>query len=325
MFSYLFGCAFDRWNLSLITGEDEVPALTDPFGELPRIPRGMLAERSDFAEILVEQGGEPGDSSLSERIKGVVHRLGQLHDEDVELQLCQTLNVRSLHAYISKPTGFFDDHLKRYAKSKRAAPIYWPISGESGTYTLWLYYPRLTDQTLYKAVNDFVDPKLKETGRQLANLRAINDRSSAQEKELAKLTELKAELDGFKADLLEIATFWKPDLNDGVQITAAPLWKFFRLTKWRNRLKKTWEELGAGKYDWAHLALSIWPERVVKDECTTERSIAIAHGLEEQMWHEVEVRKVSKSGQVTTKMEWQPKDLTDAELDAIVAEVKARK
>ena len=178
--------------------------------------------------------------------------------------------------------------------------------------------------TLYKAVNDFVDPKLKETLRQLADLRAIKDRSSAQEKELAELTELESELEQFKADLLEIAAFWDPNLNDGVQITAAPLWKFFRLTKWRNKLKKTWSELRSGKYDWAHLALSIWPERVVKEKCITDRSIAIAHDLEEQLWEEVEVTKTTKSGRTSTKMEWRPKDLTEAELDQIVKQVKAR-
>ncbi len=92
----------------------------------------------------------------------------------------------------------------------------------------------------------FCDPKLKDNVRpQLSKLRSLSTRSSSQEKELAKLAELEAELEQLKADLLEIAAFWKPNLNDGVQITAAPLWKFFRHTVWRNKLKKTWEELQA--------------------------------------------------------------------------------
>ncbi|TVQ96451.1 MAG: hypothetical protein EA399_15900 [Desulfovibrionales bacterium] len=32
--------------------------------------------------------------------------------------------------------------------------------------------------------------------------------------------------------------------------------------------------------DWAHLAYRIWPDRV-REVCKTDRSIAIAHGLEE--------------------------------------------
>ena len=183
------------------------------------------------------------------------------------------LSEPALSAYFDNPNRFFANHLTVYSKNRRSAPIYWPISTESGSYTLWFYYHRLTDQTLYKAVNDFVEPKLKnEILPGLKRLRAINNRSSAQEKELDQLTELESEVEQFKADLLEIAAYWKPNLNDGVQITAAPLWKLFRLTKWSNKLKKTWSELGSGKYDWAHLALSIWPDRVVREKCTTDRS-----------------------------------------------------
>jgi hypothetical protein len=240
-----------------------------------------------------------------------------------EQEMFKFAGVKDFKDAFAKTSKFFEFHLDSYSKSRRSAPIYWPISTGSGSYTLWFYYHRLTDQTLYKAVNDFVDPKLKNVARQLADLRAIKDRSSAQETELVELTELESELGRFKADLLEIAAFWKPNLNDGVQITAAPLHKFFRLKKWRDKLKKTWEELESGKYDWAHLSLSIWPERVVKEKCTTDRSIAIAHDLEEQLWHEVEVRKTSKTEKTSTKMEWQPRDLPDSKLDAIIEAVKA--
>ncbi|MEZ6081246.1 MAG: hypothetical protein R3C56_37925 [Pirellulaceae bacterium] len=266
-----------------------------------------------------------GDGSLALIIQRELSLMWRDRCEQIEAELCSILNVEKIADYLQKPGAFFSNHVGMYTESRRAAPIYWPISTDSGSYTLWFYYHRLTDQTLYKAVNDFIDPKLsKEIKPQLAKLRNLKDRSSAQETELGKLTELETELEQFKAELLEIAAFWKPNLNDGVQITAAPLWKFFRHTAWRNKLKKTWEELLEGKYDWAHLALSVWPERVVKEKCTTDRSIAIAHALEEQLWHEVEVKKTSKTGKVTTKTQWQPRKLTDAELDAIVAEVKRR-
>jgi len=80
--------------------------------------------------------------------------------------------------------------------------------------------------------------------------------------------------------LLRWAPCWKPNLNDGVMITACPLWKLFRLPKWRRDLETCWKELEAGEYDWAHLACSLWPERV-KEKCRTDRSIAIAHGLKD--------------------------------------------
>jgi hypothetical protein len=63
-------------------------------------------------------------------------------------------------------------------------------------------------------------------------------------------------------------------------ITASPLWKLFRLPKWRKDLEACWKKLEAGEYDWAHLAYAIWPDRV-KGACARDRSIAIAHGLEQ--------------------------------------------
>jgi len=33
-------------------------------------------------------------------------------------------------------------------------------------------------------------------------------------------------------------------------------------------------------YHWAHLAMNYWPERV-REKCKTDKSLAIAHGLEE--------------------------------------------
>ena len=305
--SWLVGVAFGRFSSSLETlSTGDARSRRSPFDAPRLMSPGMAGAESSQSGILTS------DRSHEHCLVEKVERIAESTTFDLEFD----------SSWIER--GFFESHLAQYSESRRNAPIYWPISTESGSYTLWFYYHRLTDQTLYKAVNDFVDPKLKQTLRQLADLRAIKDRASSQEKELAQLTELESDLTQFKADLLEIAAFWKPNLNDGVQITAAPLWKFFRLTKWRNKLKKTWSELESGKYDWSHLALSIWPDRVVREKCTTDRSIAIAHDLEEKLWHEVEIEKTSKTGRVTKKMVWQYKELSDDELDAIVEEVKGR-
>ncbi len=238
--------------------------------------------------------------------------------EAIEQEACEILGVRSLREYFAKPAKFFADHLKRYSKSRRQAPIYWPLSTESGGYTLWIYYHRLTDQTLFHAVNNFVEPKLKQVTEELGRLKAKSGRSSAEEKELSKLTELASELTDFRDELLRVAKFWKPNLNDGVLITASPLWKLFRLPKWRKDLKACWDELDNGDYDWAHLALSIWPDRVVRT-AHKDRSIAIAHDLESDLWHEVTVTKPGKgkNAKPTTKTEWQPQKLSEAELDKI--------
>ena len=40
------------------------------------------------------------------------------------------------------------------------------------------------------------------------------------------------------------------------------------------------KKLEKGDYDWAHLAMNYWPERV-REKCKTDKSLAIAHGLED--------------------------------------------
>ena len=67
----------------------------------------------------------------------------------------------------------------------------------------------------------------------------------------------------------------------------APLWRLVPHKPWQRELKKKWAELAAGKYDWAQLAMHLWPERVVP-KCAEDRSLAIAHGLEDVFWVEDE-------------------------------------
>lgn len=176
---------------------------------------------------------------------------------------------------------FFAFHLQRYSKSRRKAPIYWPLGTASGSYTLWLYYPSLSSQTLYTAINDFVEPKLKEVG---AGRTALRNKASArtrdEEKQFETLQAFELELIELRDALLNIAQNYRPNHDDGVQITAAPLWPLFRHKPWQKILKDTWAKLEKGDYDWAHLAMNYFPERV-REKCKTDKSLAIAHGLEE--------------------------------------------
>jgi len=226
----------------------------------------------------VDDENHPDD--IIRRVREVLDVIWKDKAGDIEQEACQILGVAGLREYFRKPSGFFADHLKRYSKSRRQAPIYWPLSSASGDYTLWIYYHRLTDQTLYTCVLDFVEPRLKQIAERLEALRGMERRGAA-EKEYEEQGRLEQELREFRDELLRIAAFWKPNLNDGVQITASPLWRLFRLKPWQKKLKETWDKLKAGDYDWAHLAYSIWPDRV-RDVCKTDRSIAIAHGLSRQ-------------------------------------------
>ena len=158
------------------------------------------------------------------------------------------------HARRLPAAGFFADHLKRCSKSRRQVPIYLPLSTRSGEYTLRLYYHRLTDQTLYTCVNDYVGEKLKSVRAELNILRSKSARTTDDEKRFEKQQTFAYELEEMQNELLRLAAIWKPNLSDGVQITMSPLWKPFNLAKWQKILKETWQKLEKGDYDWAHLA-----------------------------------------------------------------------
>jgi hypothetical protein len=302
LISFSLGTALGRWDIRYATGEQAAPELPDPFAPLPVCPPGQLqnAQGSPMGKeevgrmkeegiwnypieipwdgILVDDPNHPLD--IERRVRKVIEIIwngkeGGPTAEAIEHEACEILGVKSLRDYFRKPSGFFADHLKRYSKSRRQAPIYWPLSTASGSYTLWIYYHRLTDQTLHTVLADFLEPKIRNVQAELDTHQAGGNGQKAGESRdfLDELKDLRDEIERI------IKLPWKPNLNDGVLITASPLWKLFRLTKWQKDLKACWDDLEAGEYDWAHLAHSIWPQRVEK-ACETDRSIAIAHGLE---------------------------------------------
>lgn len=306
--SYIVGCIYGRWDIRYAMGEKDPLEQPDPFATLPVCSPGMLqnheglpASAQDVPEgyplrviwsgILVDDEGQNED--IIARVRETIEAIWKEKAGDIEQEACEMLGVDSLRDYFRKPGNFFAEHLKRYSKSRRQAPIYWPLSTASGSYTIWLYYQRLNDQTLYRCVNDYVEPKLKRVMDSTHQLRQKTGRNRQEERELEELVNLEQELQEFRDELLRVAAFWKPDLNDGVQITAAPLWKLFRLPKWRTTLKETWEKLEKGDYDWAHLAYSIWPERV-REKCKHDKSLTIAHDLEDI--YEEPVAQVKKKG-----------------------------
>ena len=329
--SFTLGCCFGRWDIHyLINKKDSLDTL-NPFAPLPNcspstlqniygLPAESMEISSNYPLRISWSGIIVDDEGHSEEIIAYVREAMEViwkdKADDIEQEACEILGVRTLREYFSKSGKFFADHLKCYSKSRRQAPIYWPLSTSSGSYTLWLYYHRLTDQTLYICVNNFVGPKLKQALDDTENLRKKTSRTSQEEKDLEKLSNLATELKDFHAELLRIAKFWKPNLNDGVQITAAPLLKLFQHKPWQKKLKQTWKDLEKGKYDWAHLAYSIWPERVIRTS-HKDLSYAIAHDLEDDLWEKIEIG-TDRQGNPKTK--WVPKKLSENELGQIIHE-----
>ena len=267
LLSWAVGVAFSRFDLRLATGERTEPPEPGPFDPLPAMSPGMLPDGAKpfhaHTGVLVDDQGHPHD--LARLIEEILSSVNEAVPDEVRRWLQRE---------------FFAFHLQSYSKSRRKAPIYCPLSTNSGSYTLWIYYPSLSSQTLYITINDFIEPKIKIVSANVATLRDMgSDRSRSDEKQFEVLQAFELELIELRDALLKIAPNYKPDLNDGVQISVAPLWPLFRHKPWQKVLKDTWTKLEKGEYDWSHMAKSYWPERV-REKCKADNSIAIAHGLE---------------------------------------------
>jgi hypothetical protein len=196
------------------------------------------------------------------------------------------LNCGDLRTYIRK--ALFEFHLAYYSRSGRKAPIYWQLATPSASYSVWLYTHAFSKDTLFRVQNDYVATKLAHEERRLESVsKELRDSANAaQRKVLASQQGLVEELRAFLDDVKHVAPLWKPNLDDGVIINFAPLWRLVPQNKsWQKELKSTWDALCDGKYDWAHLAMHLWPERVVP-KCAKDRSLAIAHGIEDVFWVE---------------------------------------
>lgn len=271
--SYGVGLSFGRWSFEKST-TDAWQRRSNYRNLLPSRQPGR-ADVSLETKVILSTSGEDQKNIAWVSLNAIEQVFETSPNEDFEHILLRALGVTSLSEYF-KDIAFFADHFEKYRK----APIYWPISTSSGSYTLWLYYPSLTDQTLFTAVNDFIEPKLKQVGQDVATLRGKGSaRSREEEKSFEALQALELELIELRDTLLGIAQSYRPNHDDGVQITAAPLWQLFRHKPWQKILKDTWAKLEKGEYDWAHLAMAYWPDRV-REKCETDKSLAIAHDLE---------------------------------------------
>ena len=272
--SWLVGVTFGRFDPRLATGERALPPEPEPFDAMPSRSFGMYPdsdERAVRTDILVDDEGHADD--LSARARVVAER--------VHLDVSENLRT-----WLARE--FFSLHIKMYSRNRRKAPIYWQLATPSASYSVWLYVHALSKDTLFRVQNDYAAPKLAHEERRLESLTSeMRDRTTAaQRKDLAAQESVVEELRALLDEVKRIAPLWNPNLDDGVIINFAPLWRLVPQNRpWQKELKSTWDALGEGKYDWAHLAMHLWPERVVP-KCARDRSLAIAHGLEDVFWVE---------------------------------------
>jgi len=64
---------------------------------------------------------------------GVLELIWKDRVEAIEKEACEILGIQQLRDYFRKPGtgGFWDDHVSRYSKRRRKAPIYWLLDTQA--------------------------------------------------------------------------------------------------------------------------------------------------------------------------------------------------
>jgi hypothetical protein len=281
--SYTFGAIFGRWDIRLATGESSSPTLPDPFSPLSVCSPGMLVGTdglpafetpNDYPIRIAWDGIVPDDPESAEDIirgiRSVFDKVWPTRAEVIERETCESLGVVNLRDYFRKPGkgGFWDNHLSLYTKNRRRAPIYWLLQSSKKNYALWLYYQRLDKDLLFKALVNYVEPKIR---LEISRLEALRSQLSATDtagreskrisKELERQEEFLIELREFEDKLRRVANLHlEPDLNDGVVLNIAPLCD---LVPWKEA-KKYWDELQDGKYEWSSIGKQLRQKGLVR-------------------------------------------------------------
>ena len=281
LFQWAGGAIFGRWDIR--QGVREARRLPGPFDKLPTCALGML-QGDDGLPVVRAPSGYPlridGDGILPDDadhkddivrgVRNVLEFVGGENAEITEIEGCAILGVKELRDYFRKPGkgGFWEYHVSHYSRSSRKAPIYWLLQSSNKNYALWLYYHRLDKDLLFKALVNYVEPKIRLETSHLDTVRkqkAAAGDTSKDGKRLAKEIESQedflSELRDFEDKLRRAANLHLiPDLDDGVVLNIAPLWE---LVPWKEA-KNYWEELLNGKYEWSSIGKQLRQKGLVE-------------------------------------------------------------
>ena len=263
--SYAVGVAFGRFDARVALGTRQVPSLGDPFEPLPVYSPAMLtpAMQDEALPLTFDADGtlcddEQHPDDIAARVQSVFHLLFGESAAAFETEALEALGCKTLREYLRRTGvgGFWQHHLRRYSKSRRKAPLFWPLQSRKGAYTLWLYCHRLDRDTLNRAIVGYFEPKMRhEDNTRLALEAEKEPLEGAARRKVEKLLEkqeaLLSELRDFEGKLRAAADLQLlPDLNDGVLLSIAPLRD---LVPWSDA-KRAWNELQSGKYEWSQMS-----------------------------------------------------------------------
>jgi hypothetical protein len=259
--SYLLGAALGRWDIRIASKALNPPPMPGPYDPLPAASRGMLVGKDNLPvrqpsdnyplnipadRLLHDEPGHPND--VVGAIEGALKFL-EMGSEPPELALDQ--EVQDLRRRLRG--RFFADHVKDYSASRRHAPIYWRLTVPSGEWGLWVYAPALSREMLFAIAGSARDKfrRLREQAQQLRD-RHFDTSARAVVGRVEQVESLAGEIEQFAEHAEKVAqSGWRPDLNDGLILCAAPLEPLFADDSWRKRVAQYRKDLENKKYPWA--------------------------------------------------------------------------
>ena len=238
MVGWAVGMAFGRWSQD--PPEQALPRIGDLMRPLPVAPPGF--DGRGTIDIIPGEGS----GSLARLVLATLERI----DSGMPDAVRQAMKVNSLQEWIARK--FFSEHVRRYSRSRRYAPIYWQLSVPSRGWSLWIYVHAMTRDTLF-GIARAADVRRRECDERARLVRGSESKLGRRSREeIERVESLATELGVFAGHAHSVAdSGWVPDLNDGVVLVAAPLAPLFQDRYWLGKLTREREALEEGSYPWA--------------------------------------------------------------------------
>jgi Eco57I restriction-modification methylase len=199
-------------------------------------------------------------------------------------------NKKNLNNWIR--TKAFGMHESIYQKR----PIYFPLVSAKKSFFLWINIHQWNHGTLNAVLANYLNPDINTIDTRISRLREDVQKTddakylNSLESEISQLSLFLEELMNFANKVNQLANEgpapniteqnlpYAMDLDDGVMVNSSALWELV-LPLWKEP-KKWWISLskpaGNKDFDWSHLAMRYWPERVM-EKVKKDPSLAVAH------------------------------------------------